>query len=151
MRPLARAAMLGTLMMLAACASAPKRAGAPTADRGSESVPARPGGYYKDDGPGEHPPSDLDGIPDATPQLEPLHRFANRPYSVFGHDYVPATALRTYKERGLASWYGRRFHNQKTSTGETYDILIAPPEAIDKAASDAAVAFLCTRYEYVER
>jgi len=86
-------------------------------------VPApRGGGYYKDDGPGEHPPANLDTLPDAVPKLEPLNRFANRPYSVFGVDYVPATSLRSYKERGLASWYGRKFHNQKTSTGEIYDM-----------------------------
>jgi rare lipoprotein A len=61
-------------------------------------------------------------LPDALPKLEPLHRFANRPYSVFGVEYVPATSLRPYRERGIASWYGRKFHNQKTSTGETYDM-----------------------------
>jgi rare lipoprotein A len=82
----------------------------------------RRGGYYKDDGPGEHPPDNLDTLPDAVPTLEPLSRFANRPYSVFGVSYVPATSLRPYKERGLASWYGRKFHNQKTSTGEVYDM-----------------------------
>ena len=88
----------------------------------SSTSPTRPGGYYKDDGPGENPPANLDNIPDAIPKLEPLHRFANRPYSVFGHDYVPATSLRPYKERGIASWYGRKFHNQRTSTGEPYDM-----------------------------
>jgi len=85
-------------------------------------APVRPGGYYQDDGPGEHPPADLDAIPEASPRAEPLHRFANRPYAVFGRDYVPATMLRPYKERGIASWYGRKFHNQKTSTGEIYDM-----------------------------
>ena len=54
--------------------------------------------------------------------MEPLHRFANRPYTVLGKDYVPATALRPYRERGIASWYGRKFHGQKTSNGETYDM-----------------------------
>jgi rare lipoprotein A len=86
------------------------------------SAPTRPGGYYKDDGPGENPPSNIDAIPDAIPRAESLNRFANRPYSVFGVDYVPATSLRPYKERGIASWYGRKFHNQKTSTGEIYDM-----------------------------
>src|SRR4029453_19020451 len=61
-------------------------------------------------------------VPDAVPALEPLHRFANRPYNVFGRDYVPATTLKTYRERGVASWYGRKFHGQKTSMGETYDM-----------------------------
>jgi rare lipoprotein A len=78
--------------------------------------------YYKDDGPGETPPPNLDAIPDAVPKLEALHRAANRPYNVFGRDYVPATTLKAYRERGVASWYGRKFHGQKTSIGETYDM-----------------------------
>jgi rare lipoprotein A len=61
-------------------------------------------------------------LPDAIPRAEPLHRFANRPYTVLGRDYVPATTLRPYRERGIASWYGRKFHGEKTSTGETYDM-----------------------------
>jgi rare lipoprotein A len=75
-----------------------------------------------DDGPGANPPDNLDAVPDALPRLEPLHRFANRPYTVFGRDYVPATTLTSYRERGLASWYGRKFHAQKTAIGEPYDM-----------------------------
>lgn len=104
-------------LALAAC-----QAPAPREPAKQATVPSKPGGYYKDDGPGENPPANLATIPDAVPRLEPLHRFANRPYSVFGVDYVPATSLRPYKERGIASWYGRMFHSQKTAIGETYDM-----------------------------
>jgi peptidoglycan lytic transglycosylase len=121
-----RAALAAMVVALAACTPAPRSEAPasvpPAVPPSSATSPTRPGGYYKDDGPGENPPANLDSIPDAIPKLEPLHRFANRPYSVFGHDYVPATSLRAYKERGLASWYGRKFHNQKTSTGEPYDM-----------------------------
>jgi rare lipoprotein A len=123
-----RGALLAALLLaLTACTSAPKReaptpAPAISQPPAASPPPARPGGYYKDDGPGENPPTNLDGLADAVPKLEPLSRFANRPYSVFGRDYVPATSLRPYKERGLASWYGRKFHNQKTSMGEPYDM-----------------------------
>jgi peptidoglycan lytic transglycosylase len=89
---------------------------------GCGSAPKRPGGYYKDDGPGESPPKNVDAVPDATPRPEPLHRSANNPYTVFGRHYVPAKAIRPYKERGTASWYGRRFHGQLTSSGERYDM-----------------------------
>ena len=112
--------LVAIVAMLAACSSAIHREPSPlptTAD-----VPKRSGGYYKDDGPGDNPPPDLDAIPEAMPRLEALNRFANRPYAVFGRDYVPATSLRPYKERGIASWYGRKFHNGKTATGETYDM-----------------------------
>ena len=113
-----RAALIVLLAGLAAaCAPALKREPAAAA----APVPL-PGAYYKDDGPGANPPENLDAIPDAMPRLEALHRFANRPYTVFGRDYVPATSLRSYRERGLASWYGRKFHAQKTATGETYDM-----------------------------
>ncbi len=106
-------------LALGGCGSAPKQ---PPASSGSIfGGPAKPG-YYKDDGPGEAPPPNLDAVPDAQPRLEPLNRFANRPYAVFGREYVPATSLRPYKERGIASWYGRKFHGQKTSIGETYDM-----------------------------
>jgi rare lipoprotein A len=113
------ALVVAAAFALAACTSAPKREPVPPSQ---PSPPSRPGGYYKDDGPGENPPANLDSIPDATPRIEPLNRFANRPYSVFGVDYVPATNLRPYTERGIASWYGRKFHSQKTSTGEVYDM-----------------------------
>jgi len=106
-------------ILLSACTSTTRRE-EPTLPAIGE--PAKRGGYYKDDGPGDNPPPNLEAIPDATPRLEALHRFANRPYAVFGRDYVPATTLRPYRERGVASWYGRKFHNAKTATGETYDM-----------------------------
>jgi len=104
---------------LAGCSSV-----APKADRPA-SVAAKPikgGGYYLDDGPGDNPPANLDVIPDAEPKAEPLHKFANRPYTVLGQSYTPATRLGAYKARGIASWYGRRYHGQKTAVGETYDM-----------------------------
>jgi rare lipoprotein A len=80
------------------------------------------GGYYKDDGPPAQVPANLDNIPDAVPRLEPLARGPNRPYTVMGKHYVPDTSERSYRKRGTASWYGRKFHGRKTSNGETYDM-----------------------------
>ncbi len=97
-------------LALAACGSAPKR-------------PSEPGkGYYLDDGPGENPPPNLESLPDAEPRIEPLNKYANRPYTVLGRNFVPETRLVPYKARGIASWYGRKFHGQKTSSGEPYDM-----------------------------
>jgi rare lipoprotein A len=116
-------AALSCALALAACSSTPHReppqreASAPAQSPGS----ARPGGYYKDDGPGANPP-DLDRIPDAQPRREPLHRFANNPYQVFGKNYVPLRVAGSFRERGIASWYGRRYNGQKTSSGEIYDM-----------------------------
>ena len=80
------------------------------------------GGYYKDDGPHANPPSNLDKVPDAVPKIEPLASGPNKPYSVFGRRYVPDTSGNPYRARGLASWYGRKFHGNSTSNGERYDM-----------------------------
>jgi rare lipoprotein A len=53
---------------------------------------------------------------------EPLHRGANRPYTVLGKRYTPDTSGKPYKARGLASWYGSLFHGQRTASGEIFDM-----------------------------
>jgi len=80
------------------------------------------GGYYKDDGPGENPPPNLHELPDAEVKYEPYAKFANRPYSVFGQTYTPILNDEPFVQRGAASWYGVKFHGQKTSSGERYDM-----------------------------
>lgn len=80
------------------------------------------GGYYLDDGPGDNAPADIDRIPDAQLKTEkPLAR-ANKPYSALGQNYVPMTNYAPYVKQGIASWYGKRYHGKKTSSGETYDM-----------------------------
>ncbi|MFA7349475.1 MAG: septal ring lytic transglycosylase RlpA family protein [Methylotenera sp.] len=80
------------------------------------------GGYYLDDGPGDNAPADIDLIPSATLKTEkPLTR-ANRPYSALGQKYTPMTSYAPYVKQGMASWYGKRYHGQKTSSGEIYDM-----------------------------
>lgn len=80
------------------------------------------GGYYLDDGPGENPPPDLEQIPDAEVRAEPYSRYANRPYVVFGKTYTPMLSEQPFRQRGMSSWYGKKFHGQKTSSGEIYDM-----------------------------
>jgi len=126
-------AVVAAALLLGACGGQPLRpppetapakgdAAPPVAAADKAPAPARPGGYYLDDGPGDNAPPDLDAIPDAEPKVEPLHRYANSPYSVFGEDYVPTPRLGPYKKSGMASWYGRRFHGRKTASGEPYDM-----------------------------
>ena len=111
------------VICVAGCAAPAKReAPAEPAKREAPGEPPKRGAYYKDDGPGESPPPNLAAIPDAEPKAEPLHRFANRPYQVFGKDYVPMDAIRPFRQRGVASWYGKRFHGGATSSGERYDM-----------------------------
>ena len=80
------------------------------------------GGFYLDDGPPAVSSADLAAIPDAAPRAEPILAARNRPYSALGQNFSPMTELRPYRRRGLASWYGRRYHGRKTSLGETYDM-----------------------------
>jgi len=94
-------ACLCVVALLAGCASAP---------------PER-------DGPDPNPPSGLDRVPDAEPRIEPIRVGGpNKPYEVLGQRYVPLTEDRPFAERGLASWYGRKFHGRPTASGEPYDM-----------------------------
>jgi len=112
-----RIAVLATTAtaLLSACAGAPPR------DNGSL-PPGKSGGYYLDDGPGANPPANLDQIPDAQPKPELIKASTARPYTAFGRTYTPMTRLAPYKERGTASWYGKRYHGQPTASGELYDM-----------------------------
>ena len=75
------------------------------------------------DGPGSNPPANLAQVPDAEPRLEPPRSGGpNKPYEVFGRTYTPLAGDAALTERGLASWYGRKFHGRPTSSGEPYDM-----------------------------
>jgi rare lipoprotein A len=118
--------LIVVVALLSACGGTPTRPpadGARTVDAAAvkTSPSARRGAFYKDDGPGDDPP-DLAAVADASPRLEALHAYANRPYRVMGQSFVPRTRLEPYRERGVASWYGRRFHGLPTSSGEPYDM-----------------------------
>src|SRR5207253_3978676 len=69
------------------------------------------------------PPTDLASVPDAEPKLEPIRSGGpNKPYEVMGRDYTPITEDRAFSERGLASWYGKKFHGRRTASGEIYNM-----------------------------
>ncbi len=105
-----RAGLIAVLALaLAGCASAPR-------------PPAGSGHYYADDGPPASVPANLARIPDAVPRDEPFHRYANRPYTVLGQTYAPVVDRQPWKQRGIASWYGRKFQGQRTASGEPYDM-----------------------------
>jgi len=101
-------------LVLSGCGTTPKPGPSTQAPRG--------GGYYLDDGPGDNPPPDIDRIPDAVPRAEPLRTSAMRPYVANGKQFTPMTSLQPYHARGVATWYGRRYHGKPTSSGEIYDM-----------------------------
>ena len=94
----------------------------PTAPTKPPATQSKGGGYYLDDGPGDDVPANVGSIPDAQPRDEPLHRYANKPYVALGRQYVPEPERAEFRQRGLASWYGRRFHGKPTASGEPYDM-----------------------------
>jgi hypothetical protein len=138
-------------VLLSACGSTPRRdadeASAPAPDTTAPAVTRRSGGgYYKDDGPDDEVPDNLDAIPDAEPRDEPLHRFANRPYHVMGQSFVPATELRPFRQRGHAQLVRTPLPRQpdleRRALRHVRD---------DRRASDAADPELCARHPSRQR
>lgn len=121
---------------LAACSSVPlDQSRSSTSKSSGKPMPPAPvqhgqwepapqgGGYYLDDGPGDMRPANLGDLPSAVPQLEPIAIPNTRPYTVMGQDFSPQTSLEEpYRQKGRASWYGKKFHGAKTANGEIYDM-----------------------------
>ena len=80
------------------------------------------GAYYQDDGPGDQTPEGLMNVPDAIPKIEPFAKGPSKPYTVFDKTYIPITDYRPFIQRGVGSWYGKKFHGQRTASGEIYDM-----------------------------
>ena len=86
--------------LLSACGAVPERSRAPAA--------------------GE---ADFSSLPDAVPQVEPKSRYGNpHSYVVHGKRYFTLPSARGFVERGVASWYGEKFHGRRTSSRELYDM-----------------------------
>lgn len=68
-------------------------------------------------------PPDVSQVPDAVPRTEPLSRYGNPPsYKVFNKQYQVLGSSKGYREKGIASWYGLKFHGRRTSSWEPYDM-----------------------------
>ncbi len=81
------------------------------------------GGTAQRDGGPSTPPVDISAIPDAVPKFEPRTRAGNAPsYTVLGRTYRVRADSAGYRERGVASWYGSKFHGKRTANGERYDM-----------------------------
>ena len=112
-----------TALALGACATAP----APTEPPGQSSRPASgaPGSdryeHQSDSGPEQRP--DVSSQAEPVPREEPRSAYGNpKTYSVWGETYQVMESAEGYQEEGLASWYGRKFHGYRTSSGEPFDM-----------------------------
>jgi len=66
---------------------------------------------------------DISRIPDAKPKSEPRSKYGNPDsYVVNGKRYYTLRTSTGFVERGIASWYGTKFHGRRTSSGEVYDM-----------------------------
>lgn len=131
-------------LLLAACTTAPPRGGQspprqvripppkvsvikPPAPRPPISQEPDPGPAprWEKDGPPrpEDIPEGLAEMEEPVPQDEPLSPGGNmKSYEVFGRKYHVLASAEGFRETGLASWYGKKFHGRKTSNGERYDM-----------------------------
>jgi rare lipoprotein A len=96
---------------------------------GCQSTPTRPTptppAAIDRDGPEASPPPvrELLAVPDPVPRLEPQRTGGpNKPYEIDGIRYVPRLDDEPGVERGIATWYGRKFHGRPTSNGEVYNM-----------------------------
>ncbi|MDC8784818.1 septal ring lytic transglycosylase RlpA family protein [Roseateles koreensis] len=117
--PTVPALVLATLTLcLIGCASRP-----PATGKNTGGATASVGKWPDKDGADASPPPNLRGVPNANPQIEAIRKGGpNKPYEVLGERYEPATDDAPLVQRGLASWYGNKFHGRPTSSGEVYNM-----------------------------
>jgi len=112
------------LLALAGCSHKPAtRPAAPPAH--PEAGAAKSAGRYSQDRDStpDGPPPDVSKIPEPVPKVEPVSQYGNKsPYTVLGETYRVLPSASGYVERGIASWYGNKFHGYTTSTFEKYDM-----------------------------
>lgn len=107
---------MAALCLLVGCSLGPPAQQGHTANR-----PVNPYDIKHDYGPATS--MEMDGHEDIVPRVEPRSRGGNPgSYVVLGKKYWVMKDSKGYKERGIASWYGKKFHGRKTSNGETYDM-----------------------------
>ena len=114
--------VLALAALVGGCATAPPPDATP--QRAPAKAPAIAPAIAPDrDGPEPNPPPGLSSVPDAEPTVEPIRVGGpNKPYEALGQAYVPMTFDQPFAERGLASWYGRKFHGRRTASGEVYNM-----------------------------
>jgi len=112
--------------LLAGCAHHPApKPPSPTGTTAPAAPPPKSGSRYSQDRDSipNGPPPDVSKIPEPVPKAEPRAQYGNKsPYSVLGESYRVLPEAKGYVERGIASWYGNKFHGFTTSTFEKYDM-----------------------------
>ena len=111
------------LLLLSACTSGNPGSDDSQQAANSGSDPGPAPAHLQDSGPPPGTTLDPALIKDAVPHAEPPSRYGTpNTYSVFGRQYHTLSSGEGFAERGLASWYGTKFHGRRTSSGEPYDM-----------------------------
>jgi rare lipoprotein A len=138
MKVLYAAAML-TAVLLAGCSGTKTKPsyGSSRQEQGRNPAPPRSGDSFRDDlsrpqssryrdgndSVPDGPAPDISKLVEPVPKVEPRALYGNKsPYTVLGQTYRVLPSARGYDERGIASFYGNKFHGYKTSSLETYDM-----------------------------
>lgn len=103
------------LGLLTACSTPKGVTTAPVPERHAPGIPGKDGAPLGS--------IDVNAIPDPVPRVEPRSRYGNPPFYIqdgIRYDVLPTVG--GYAERGIASWYGTKFHGRRTSSGEPYDL-----------------------------
>jgi rare lipoprotein A len=137
--------LLATTLVLVGCGGHPSSrpssrssssSYSPSSSGGGSSGASGSGGIYDDtnqpqssryrsnsDSVPDGPPPDVSNLPEPVPKVEPRSLYGNKsPYTVLGRTYSVLPSARDYDERGIASFYGSKFHGYKTSNLEDYDM-----------------------------
>jgi len=86
--------------------------------------PTKAGGYYLNDGPPKGvTQAQIDAVKEPVPRAERFVSGTLKPYVAMGNSYRPMNKLTPYHARGVASWYGTRYHGLPTASGEVYDVM----------------------------
>ena len=105
MQPINLLFIIAMTAILAACSSSPSGRYDIANDKAPTSAP------------------DVSKVEDAHPRYEPYSRGGNKKnYTVLGKNYQVMDSGEGYTAKGIASWYGAKFHGHLTSNGETYDM-----------------------------
>lgn len=87
--------------------------------------PTKAGGrYYLNDGPPKGiSQAQIDAVKEPVPKVERFVSGTLKPYVAMGNSFRPMNKLALYHARGVASWYGTRYHGLPTASGEIYDVM----------------------------
>jgi rare lipoprotein A len=107
------------ILVISACSSVTKQ----SKQQGQQAPEYNRKYKYDNDGMGTGSTIDPVTVKNAIPKHEPRSRYGNpKSYLVYGKKYYVLNSAKGYKQRGGASWYGKKFHGERTSSGEAYDM-----------------------------